>query len=414
MTAAEEKKSIAINAIFILIIQMANAVLPFVLAPYLTKVIGVEEYGVVAFGLAAVQMACIFTDYGFGLSAVYEISRSKNNREMLNNIVTAVYICKMLLFIPVAMLFSLIPYAQDGFFAYKEFIWILLFSVFFMSLQPVWFFQGIEKMKNVTICTLISRVIFILIVLLVVKDKSDIPLIAVANGVSLLISTILSGYLLWINKYKIHWCGWKFVSEVFNNSTGYFFSRISVACYGIGSTFYLGLVSTPLQVAYYSVAEQFYRGAIAIYNPVTQALYPYMARTRNVSFFKKVLVFAIVFSVAGVVFGFLVGDTLISLLFGVAYKDSLEIYNVFMVSLLIAIPSILLGYPFLGALGDAKAANKSVIIAGLIQAIILSFSYFLNYTSAIFVAYAVLGAEMTALLYRAGIAKKHLLKGHCL
>lgn len=412
MSLKEDKRNIAKNAISMLMIQMANAILPFVLAPYLTKVIGVKEFGIVAFGLAAVQVACIFTDYGFGLSAVYEISKSKKNHEVINAVVTAVYTCKLLLFIPVAVFFSLIPYMSVDFFYYKEFIWILIFSIFFMSMQPIWFFQGIEKMKNITICTLISRFIFILIVVVVVKDKGDICLVAVANGFSLFLSTILSIYFLWVNKCRLNWCGWMFVFGVFNKSTGYFLSRISVACYGVGSTFYLGIVSTPLQVAYYSVAEQFYRGAIAIYNPVTQALYPYMVRTRNISFFKKVLLIATFCAFAGAFLGLLVGDGLISLLFGSAYKNSIEVYYVFMVSLLVAIPSILLGYPFLGALGDAKEANRSVIAAGIIQAIVLCFSYILNYTSAVYVACTVLVAELISLIYRVKMAKKYIIKGN--
>lgn len=82
-----------------LFLQLANYILPFLLIPFLTRTLGVSLYGVVAFGLAIVQLACIFTDFGFSLSATRQIATCSHDKILVKKIVGAVHVCKLLLLI---------------------------------------------------------------------------------------------------------------------------------------------------------------------------------------------------------------------------------------------------------------------------------------------------------------------------
>lgn len=47
--------------------------------------------------------------------------------------------------------------------------------------------------------------------------------------------------------------------------------------------------------------------------------------------------------------------------------ESINIFNIFLIANLLVVPSILIGYPFLGALGFSNYANKSVINGSIIH-----------------------------------------------
>ena len=71
-------------------------------------------------------------------------------------------------------------------------------------LFPIWFFQGIEKMKYITFINIISKCFFILLIIIFVNDKNDylyIPIFtALGNGVGALYSFYI---LLFKEKIKI-------------------------------------------------------------------------------------------------------------------------------------------------------------------------------------------------------------------
>lgn len=384
----------------LLAIQIANYLLPFLLIPYLTRVLGVSLYGVVAFGLAIVQIACIITDYGFSLSATYQIARQQNNRIELQRIISAVTTCKILLLIPVAALLAIFILTQDKYDNYHTFFWLLSIPIIGQTLQPIWFFQGIEKMGCITVYTVISRILYLILVIWLVSTPDDHYLVAVANGAaSLIAATIGIGMMLRLG-YRPIWCGWNFVKDTFRESTEFFWSRAAVATYTAGGAIFLGLFSSSTQVAYYSAAEQLYKGAQALFSPLSQSLYPHMAKHQNFPLLLKILKAVLAASFLALVVGTFIGPWLITLIFGPGFTETYSILLIFMATFLFSAPSILLGYPLLGALGDSKSANVSVMYAGALQLIFLSACYFLDFDLGWHIALTVLFTEIFVLIYR--------------
>src|SRR4249919_3276743 len=95
--AAVRSSVVARNAGSMFFLQVATYLLPLLLIPYLTRVLGIEKYGVVAFGLSMVQMVCVLTDFGFNLSATYRIARERDDRRAVGRLIGAVLTCKTLL-----------------------------------------------------------------------------------------------------------------------------------------------------------------------------------------------------------------------------------------------------------------------------------------------------------------------------
>lgn len=402
-------KKIAGNAGALLAIQIANYLLPFVLAPYLTRTLGVAEYGVVALGLSIIQISGIITDYGFSVSATYLIAKSRS-REEINKITGAVYACKVALLIPVLSIVLIFPLVAQKYTEHQTYFWLISLSVIGISFQPTWLFQGLERMKYITLYTVCARLLLILLTIVFVNSHGDAWKFAICNGTSQIIAAAISIYSLRKLGFIPKWEGLRYALTILRESTEYFWSRAAVGTYGAGATLVLGLVSTPIQVAYYSVAEQFYRGALAFYNPLTQALYPHMAKHKDLATYKKFFALAIFTGIAGITAGISLGKPLLTMMFGATYIPAYPVMVIFMLSLLAAIPSIMIGYPLLGALGDSKSANYSVIYAGFVQIALILSCIASGYTQAIHVVSAVFVTESFALLYRANSVRKLLRK----
>ncbi|WXL27257.1 oligosaccharide flippase family protein [Ectopseudomonas mendocina] len=387
-------------------LQIANAILPFVLIPYLTRTLGLSLYGVVALGMAIVQLACVLTDFGFNLSATHRIASNFENTLLVRKIASAVSICKLVLLIPiVAFIYFFLSFQEQSYGGNSHYFWLLLIPIIGQTFQPIWLFQGIERMGYISLCLVLARSSYVLLTLLWVTSSSDYLWVAVANGVAQLAAASIATLFMFRLGYWPIWPGIRFIRETFNQSVEFFWSRAAVATYTAGGAFYLGLVAGPTAVAYYSAAEQLYKGAQALFQPLSQALYPYMTKTRDTKLFFRILKIVVLLSILGLIVGLLIGEWFLVLLFGSEYSHSFPILAVFMVAFCITMPSILLGYPFLGALGDNRSANLSVIYGGLLQVVILFIIYLVGWTSEVVVVGSVMSVEVFVLAYRAFKAK---------
>ncbi|MEL7938655.1 oligosaccharide flippase family protein [Pseudomonas delhiensis] len=394
------KKGLASNTAALLSLQLANYILPLLVTPYLTRTLGISIYGVVAFGLAISQIACIITDYGFNLSATYQIAKESDNKEQIRKICGAVFTCKVILLIPVLFLLSAFIHFSTNYNEYHDYFWLLLLPIIGQTFQPTWLFQGIEKMAYMTIFTVTSRICVLGLTIIFVAGPQDYSFVAITTGLANIFAALIGIAFMLKLGYSPSWSSWSFTRKIFDESTEFFWSRAALASYTAGTTFFLGIFSTPVQVAYYAAAEQLYKGAQSFITPLTQALYPYMARNKDVSLFAKILKYTVLLSILGCVAGVLIGKQVLALIFGHSFIDAYPTLILFMLLFLITTPSVLLGYPFLGALGDTKTANRSVIYAGLVQITLLLICYLLELKLAVQVLATTLIAEAFVLTFR--------------
>lgn len=383
-------------------LQLASYILPFIILPFLTRTLGTSLFGVVMFGLAMVQLACIITDFGFNLSATRNIAGRQEDVTYIRKVVAAVHVCKFfLLFFVVFILFSFLKFQVSQYEGYDLFFWLLLIPIVGQTFQPVWLFHGLEKMGVVTCFLVLARGSYVVFALLWVSSPQDYEWVAVANGVAQMLGAAVAIYVMLRSGYAPLWPGCKFILKTFHESMEFFWSRASVATYTAGGAVFIGLFSSPVNVAHYSAAEQLYRGAQAMFQPISQALYPYMTRARDIPLFIKILRLSAIIVVLGLGVGLLIGKQFLGILFGPDFYASYPVLAVFLLAFCFSAPAVLCGYPFLGAFGDSRSANISVIYAGVFQLLLLVLLWAMGWVDGVFVAGSVVIVEFFVLFYRA-------------
>src|SRR5690554_2335405 len=167
------------NTSALIIMQLFTYVAPFIVLPYLSRTLGADGFGLMIAALSLTVIANVCTDYGFNLSATYLISRRQEKTLYVSKVITAIYTLKLVLlglvFLGIALylVFS-VSYTPLA-------IAAIYITVFFQAFMSPWLFHGIEKMKLITYSTIASRMVYVAIIFLLVKNRDDYDLALMCN-----------------------------------------------------------------------------------------------------------------------------------------------------------------------------------------------------------------------------------------
>ena len=184
----KSNKKIVKNFSFLSILQFFQLVIGFLLFPYLIKVLGKNNYGIVIFAQVIVGYFLLVLNYGFNITATRQIALHKNDKIKLHEIISTTYISKCIIFILIVILFAsmlvFVPFLSN----HKEIYVLTFFSLIGWLLYPEWYFQGVEKMDNITYVILSSKLISLITVIIVVKEPNDYYYVPIINSISMIIS----------------------------------------------------------------------------------------------------------------------------------------------------------------------------------------------------------------------------------
>lgn len=402
MAAKKNSSRLLSNFLSLSALQIFTYALPLLTLPYLVRVLGVENYGLVMFAQSFIMFFIILVDYGFNLSATREISVHRDNKEKVSEIYSSVMTIKVILIFLSFFILSVVVYSFEKINQDKELYLITYLMVVGQGLFPVWYFQGLERMKYITGINILSRVIFTVAIFAFVNEADDYILVPLLNGLGITIGSLYSLYLIRTSfNQKFTLQSFDTIRTHFKDSTDFFLSRVSVSIYTSANAFVLGLFTNNTMVGYYSIAEKLYQAIQGLYGPISQALYPYVAKEKNIALYKKIFFSVIAVNILGVAFMFFLGELIFTVVFtNEIGSETIKVFYVLLLANLVAVPSVLLGYPFLAALGYIKDANNSVIIGSIVHILGLSLLASLDLITIYNVAYMVVSTELTVLVYR--------------
>ena len=397
----QEKKNLLENFISLGVLQIITYVIPLISLPYLSRVLGVEYFGVVFFAFAFMQYFIIFTDFGFGLSATREIAINRHNQNNLSNIFNSVTTLKLIfLLISFAILLLSLIFVPK-----IRAEWIVFLLSFLMvvgnAIYPVWFFQGMERMKYITFLNILSKTIFLILIFIFVKQKTDYKIVPLLNSLGFLISGFIGLYFA-VKEFKIKIYLPKVNSLVkqFKYSSQFFLSRIAVSIYTNTNTFFFFFFSSNIMVGYYLAVEKIYNALNSLQGPISQSIYPYVAKYRDIKLYKKVFFTTVLINTFICLFVFCFAPQIIEIFYGVEMVNASKVLRIFCLGTLVAIPDMLLGYPLLGGMGYTQKANLSVIISAMVHLIGLFILYVINQMNIYSIACMAVITEFVVLLLR--------------
>lgn len=393
-------KSIATNTAALVVVQVANYIAPLIILLHLTKTLGVEIYGVLAFSQGLMTTGFILVDFGYGMSATNKVSKNRGNQLYISKILSGTIVVKAVIYTIYAICVIIYAYTTEK---YSEYWLIFILSLFPLAAQaaaPLWLFHGLEKMKYYAAISVFTKIIFAALCVLFIVSPLDYYLVPVFNGISQSMALIASIFYLHKNGYSLITPSLRLIAYCYNFSKQFFLSRVAVASYMNGGVLALGLSANPIATATYSMAEQLYKVMQTALGPVAAAAYPYMANRKELELMIKLIILVIAAASAGAVVGYFVSPTLLNMLFDVSWQGAIPILNVFLIAIVIHAATIMMGYPLAALLERLDVANFSVMTGAGAYFILLGFFYFIELISPISLAYIMMVSELSVLLHR--------------
>lgn len=360
-------KTLIQNFSYLSALQIFNLVLPLITYPYLIRVLGKETYGLIVFAQAVIGYLLIFVGYGFNISATKEISIHRDNKEKLSEIISSVLIIKgafLVLSMGILVLaLWFIPQAKGYHALFYLTMWMCIYDVLF----PIWYFQGIEKMKYITYLTLISRLFFLAMIFLLIKSPDDYLRMPIINGIGALLAGVASLYIIFgSHKIKFKTQTLATLKHYFFESTPLFLSNLSVKLYVSTNKVILGAFLGMAEVAYYDLGEKVTSILKIPQSILSQTLFPKINKDKNVNFIKKAFKYSILLNIAILIFTLAFSKIIVTVLGGPEMLPAIWILNILVLSVPVIAMSNIFGIQILIPFGQTRLFSKIIISSGLV------------------------------------------------
>jgi PST family polysaccharide transporter len=315
------------NFVSLSLLQFIGYFSPLITFPYLARVIGVDGFGKLAFASSVVAYFDTFADYGFNYTAVRDIARKRDDIEEVSRIFSIVMMAKFFLFCCSTFIFAILLYLVPAFQNNQLLFWITFMSIPGRILFPDWFFQAFEKMKYVTILNLVSKVLFVVLVFLVVKQKEDYiyqpMLILLGNVFSGLVSVIVIR-----KRFKVKFYLPRFSEVLTSLADGkeMFISLFFPNLYTNFSVTLLGFYSGNFITGIYSSGKKFIDIAEQLLGVMSRTFFPFLSRRIDKhNFFVRVSAFISVCLSIALFFG---ADFLVSLFYNDEFSSAVGVVKI--------------------------------------------------------------------------------------
>lgn len=375
---AKINKRLIENIISLFTIKGLEYILAFITFPYLVRVLQVENFGAVVFVQGIIQYFVLFTDYGFNLLGPKEIAQHDSIKER-GKIFASIFCAKLILLLISTIVFICMLIGAK----YINDIDIILYSVVYLMvignvIFPIWFFQGIQQMRYITIVNIIGRFLSVACIFYFVKAPSDYILAGLFQAIVPLIAGICSWIILW-KKYREVFILPKFknVKQVFIDAWEIFTSTIAINLYTASNIVFLGLLTNNNIVGYFSGAQKIIQNINQLISPVIQAIYPYVSKTASNSkndalkFLRKIVLILGGGNFIGSILIFIFAEWIVDILLGAGYEQSVLLLRILAFLPFIISLSNIFGIQTMLVFGMKKQFNKVLLSAAIVNTVIV-------------------------------------------
>ena len=263
------------NLIYSTILTLSTYLVPLLVFPYISRVLGVEHIGMIDTADNIIDYSILFSMMGMSTLGIREIARNRHNKLQLERAFSSLFclnaITTLIAFCLLWVAYLCIPGLQGK----GELLHIgcikLVGNLFWIE----WLFRGLERFRYITIRSVVARAVFVVGVFCLVKTQGDYQLY----------------YLLFVGIVAINaLCNWWHRHSIVGFSPSnirlkpYLRPYLVLGLFAILSAIYtklsmplLCLTCGDIEAGYYATATRFYQVIIALIISLNSVLIPRMS-----------------------------------------------------------------------------------------------------------------------------------------
>ncbi|MBR4065386.1 MAG: oligosaccharide flippase family protein [Bacteroidaceae bacterium] len=371
-------KQVIENFFSLSVLNAVNIVLQLVTLPYILSVVGKGNYGIYSYVFMVVQYIILFSTYGFNFSATKKISLLRDDSAAVTRIYNAVIGCKML--IAIVLVVAVVLCSGWVFEEEIGFVMFLLGTGMIVGdiLNPVWLFQGMEKMKYMTLVNSSSKIIFTVLVFFVVRSVDDFYLLILLNSCGYLLAGILSVFLAY-KQFNVRLGMPRFDDMIaqFKDGGAMFGSTFGMNLYRNAHVLILKHFASNEAVGLFSAAEKVIHGFQSVIQPAAQALFPHMSfkfkdksTKERLSLMKKVMLPLVGLSLVAALFVYIFAPWISDILCGKDFRECVPLIRIMSLVIIFGEVNCIAGIVGLVNMDRQNYFFRSVLVTGVCSCLI--------------------------------------------
>lgn len=320
--------------------------------------------------------------WGFNYTATRDVARHRDNVKevsmIFSNIIVSRFFLSLLCFLVLLLLICIIPTFGEN----KNVLLIAFLMIPGNIMFPDWFFQALEKMKYITILSLVSKLLFTIAVFLFIKKPGDYFLQPLFSSLGCIISGLLSLFLIFV-KWGYSFClpSTKTIIITIKSSVDVFINNFMPNLYNSMSIILLGMFHVSSANGIMSAGTKGLSILQQFMNVLSRTFFPFLSRRID----KHDAYVRLTLSISGLLSLMLI---IISPLFVKVFYTE-EFYNGILVSIILAPSAFFLavsdsfGTNYLILVGEEKKLRNITLIFSVFGFCLgIPFIYFFSYYGA--------------------------------
>lgn len=328
------------NFIYNTILTLSGYLFPFLTFPYVTRVLGVDNFGVVNLVQSVVDYFILFSTLGIATVGLREIAQTSNDKDKMSNVFSMLTTIHLLI-----SLVALIIYLFSVFFIpqlaiYKDLYLVgaskIIANVFLIE----WLFKGIQDFKYITYRTILIRFLYVVAIFIFVRERNDCWEFIVITMLQVVVNAIVNW--IYAKKYVNYKPTTNGVKRLMYPLFTWGANTIMLSFYTTFNVMILGFVCGTVAVGNYTAATKIYAIIFSILQAYNGVFIPYLNKLYsegNITEFKNTISksFKIVttFTIPMVVTFFILAPEIIKLIAGEEFYGAVTPARIVMLQLLV-------------------------------------------------------------------------------
>jgi PST family polysaccharide transporter len=365
------------NAAALVFVQISGYVAPFLVLPYLTRVLSTEHFGLISLATSFNLYFMTLVDYGFNLTATRRIAINRDNPEKISQIYSSVFAARALLALVGLIIMLTVVLCTAKLRPNLPIFCISYLAVIGDLLFPMWLFQGLQKMENLVWRDLSAKLVSLALVFAFVRKDGDYLWAAGFQAGAMLLAGIVGLITVpLLTPARFVTPTPKEIFEALREGWPVFLSTASMSMAFSTNVLILGLRSGEKDVAYFTASFRLVWAARSLVQPIVTALYPHIShmavtsRQNAVAFLRKYsLVLAAPFF-AGSLILFVAAPLIIHIVYSAKYEPAILLLRIMAFSPLLLVFQHLYSTFYMLAFGYQKEWSRMIL-----QATVLNFVF---------------------------------------
>lgn len=366
-------KTLTKNFSALAILQMLRYFIPLIVLPYVTPIIGLEHFGEIAIAASFTLIVQVFVNYSFSFMGARDIARNRDDKKKMSEIVSKTLFAYIGIYVVMVVLSAFLIFLVPKFRSIWLLISIYLLAPVFSAMVCEWFFQGVEKMHNITIVNTLSRVLFLLSVFVLIKEEDDYIFYPVCEVLGHVVAGLYS-IVVMTKKYecKIRFPGFATVLYYIKQGKDLFLNQSCILLFNRLPNILLGNMAGSSAAGLYHAAFRLQDAGYHGVDTLNRTFFPFLARRMDKHKAYLRINFAFALFVAVVLFAF--APFFVRLLFAPEFTSAVKLLRILSFSILFLGISSAYGVNHLLLIGKEKLVRNitfCVIGSGFVLLIVM-------------------------------------------